>query len=96
MGALQFCGIAATVFGSYPLPLAWVLRQAFAVGLPLQTAFPLHSLLIVHDIPDSFIMDDALYSYAFVTLYKYASVDLRKTIFAVFRLLSYDFLFILL
>lgn len=35
-----------------------VLTTAFALGQPLQTTSPFHSLLILHGIPDSFTTDD--------------------------------------
>ncbi len=45
-------------FTTYALRLAYVLPQVFGLGLPLQTAFPLHSPLVVHDLLDGFVMDD--------------------------------------
>lgn len=45
MGELHFRSIAAAVFVAYPLRLTGVLRPAFGLGSPLQTASPLNSLL---------------------------------------------------
>lgn len=49
----------------------------FAVGLPLQTASPLRSLLIIHGLPDGFAMDDPR---AATHLSRRAHLDLVNTV----------------
>lgn len=45
-------------FTVYALRLTSILTLTFALGQSLQTTSPLNSPLIIHDIPDSFAMDD--------------------------------------
>ena len=65
MGELHVHGIAAVVFVAYPLPLSRFLHRSFAVGLPLQTASPLISLLMIHGILDGFAVDGYMSGFAF-------------------------------
>ena len=56
--ALSLYCISTVVSSFYPLPLSRFLHRSFAIGLPLQTASPLNSFLMIHGIPGCFSMDD--------------------------------------
>lgn len=65
------------VFAAYPLRLTRFLGPAFGLGLPLQTASPLHSLLMIHGLPDGFAMDDPRVA---THLSRHALLDLVNTV----------------
>lgn len=44
-------------FTDYALRLTMILITAFALGVSLQTTFPLHSSLIIYGLPDDFTID---------------------------------------
>jgi hypothetical protein len=52
-------------FTTYALRLTLTLRNVFALGLRLQTAFPLHSPLIIRSLLDGFATDSSFNSFAF-------------------------------
>lgn len=53
-------------FTSYALRLTRLLHPAFALGLRLLTAFPLHFPLMTHDLPDSFTVGGITVANAFI------------------------------
>lgn len=78
MGELQFHGVSATVFVAYPLRLTEILHPVFGLGLPLQTASPLNSLLIIRGLLDGFTTDD-----------KYVAMHLLRHICTIYRIPIY-------